>query len=178
MTEAQLLKIIDNGLDLNSFIILERISEGKPTSQLMERLKWCEGVLFFKNYLVKGKITPEGKKFLAEIIGKGKTIEELAKDYCDIFPDVKLPSGKYFKAEPKDVVDRLKAFVKEYKYEYDTILEAARRYVDHAENAEYQFIRTSVFFIHKKGEGSDLANWCRDIVNGDKSVSKSRYTLL
>jgi len=178
MTEAQLLKIVDGGLDLSSYTILERLYENKPVDALIKKLIWCEGVLEVKGLIKDRKVTDTGRNFILSVVGKTMNINDLAREYCEVFPDIKLPSGKYFKAEPQDVVEKLKKFHKDYGYSFDVILEAAKAYVEHAESVDYQFIRTSLWFIHKKGEGSDLANWCRDIVTGEKRVSKPLHRLL
>lgn len=107
-----------------------------------------------------------------------KPIAEFCVEFCEIFPAVKLPTGKFFKSHPKDVCDKLKAFIKMYGYPQDVILQAARNYVDHAESVNYEYVRTSSYFIHKKGEGSDLASYCEDIVNCEKTTTNPLHKLI
>lgn len=98
--------------------------------------------------------------YVKEVDGQSFLIE-----FREIFPSKKLPTGKNFKSNLKDLEMKMKFFIKNYNYSPETILEAARQYVAHAQNVDYQFIRTAAYFVYKKGEGSDLADWCERVLN-------------
>lgn len=98
----------------------------------------------------------------------------LAQEFQSIFPSVKLPSGKNFRSNFKDIQKKLEYFRKVYDgYTNDQILQAATEYVRHAESTRFQYIRTAAYFIYKQGEGSDLADWCEKIKNDGTSEFKT-----
>lgn len=105
--------------------------------------------------------------------------EEFVKEFQEIFPSQKLPTGKNFRSNIPDLTAKLKYFVKVYDYDPQTILEAARRYVEHAHQVRFNYVRTAAYFVYKKGEGSDLADWCDKCLNENlESPSTSLHTLL
>jgi len=91
-------------------------------------------------------------------------LQDFAEAFREIFPSVKLPTGKNFKSNLRDIEKKLVFFFKNYDYAPETVLEAARQYVNHAESVRYNYIRTAAYFIHKAGEGSDLADWCERVI--------------
>lgn len=92
-------------------------------------------------------------------------LQPFATQFREIFPSVKLQTGKNFKSNLKDLQKKLLYFSKNYSYDPQVILEAARQYVQHAEQAGYKYIRTAAYFVFKLGEGSDLADWCERVIN-------------
>lgn len=98
--------------------------------------------------------------------------ESFTGQFREIFPSVKLKTGKNFKSNAKDLEKKLKYFAKTYEYTPDTVLEAARQYVEHAEQANYEYIRTAAYFVYKLGEGSDLADWCERVLNKEFTESQ------
>jgi hypothetical protein len=114
-------------------------------------------------YIKDEKITELGKIVLDTIRSCGAD-ESFTDKFRAIFPSIKLPTGKNFRSNPVDIAKRLKLFSKEYSYSPETILEAAREYVRHAERENYKYIRTASYFIYKKDEGSDLASWCEKVL--------------
>lgn len=98
--------------------------------------------------------------------------ESFTGQFREIFPSVKLKTGKNFKSNAKDLEKKLKYFAKNYEYTPETILEAARQYVEHAEQAKYEYIRTAAYFVYKLGDGSDLADWCERVLNKEFTESQ------
>lgn len=123
------------------------------------------------------------KALVTEILEKVKVYyniqeveaEGFVKKFWDIFPKVKLPSGKNFKSNLKDLEKKLKYFSKNYSYDPEVILEAAQEYVNHAQQNNYQYIRTAAYFVYKQGEGSDLADWCDKVLNKETHESQEPY---
>lgn len=122
-------------------------------------------------YTTKGVITNIGLGVIDTIKGQKFDWEMFVDMFRDIFPTRRLGTGKNFRSNRVDISKRLRKFVKEYKYDAETILEAARQYVVHAEQSDYQYIRTAAYFIFKQNEGSDLADWCEK-VGAEEATSK------
>jgi len=99
----------------------------------------------------------------------GDNFEDNIKKYSDIFPAVKLSSGKYARSNPKNLENALRWFFETYDYDWDTVLLASGKYVLEYKQNNYQYMRTSQYFIRKqstdKAWDSDLADYCEMILN-------------
>lgn len=112
-------------------------------------------------------------------VEKKKTAKQLMGDdyqqnidkYIQIFPAIKLPSGKYARSDKKNLEAAFRWFTSTYEYSWDTILKAAAVYVDEYEANNYMYMQTSQYFIRKqqtdKTWSSELANVCARIESGD-----------
>ena len=111
---------------------------------------------YFKRAKKKTSQDLMGKDFFANI-----------KAYVEIFPNIKLPSGKYARVNPKNLEAPFKWFFENYNYDWKTILKATERYVDEYNIRRYDYMRTSQYFIRKqdvdKSFESDLATYCEII---------------
>lgn len=99
-------------------------------------------------------------------------LQEFTEKFREIFPPIKLPTGKNFKSNLKDLEKKLLFFFKHYDYSPETVLEAAKQYVIHAESVRYNYIRTAAYFVHKVGEGSDLADWCEKVITPESNENQ------
>jgi hypothetical protein len=95
-----------------------------------------------------------------------KKIEE----YRLLFPDLKLPSGKYARDAAKNLEVNFKWFFKTHEYDWETVLKATIKYIDEYSRKNYDYMRTSKYFIKKQEKNgdttSDLANYCEMVVTG------------
>ena len=95
-----------------------------------------------------------------------KKIEE----YRLLFPDLKLPSGKYARDATKNLEVNFRWFFKTHEYDWETIMKATGKYIDEYSHKNYDYMRTSKYFIKKQERDgsitSDLANYCEMIVTG------------
>lgn len=115
-------------------------------------------------------ILTEGKQLLE----KAQISEDLNEDnigrYINLFPAIKLPSGKLARSARKNIETAFKWFLKTYDYPWDVILKATAYYVDSYEKNNYLYMRNSQYFISKtnpdKTKESELANYCEIIQNG------------
>lgn len=119
----------------------------------------------------KGKEFVENVKPLLEIEEeeqtKAQNFKKLCKDYLEIFPKIKLPSGKYARTNIVEIEKKMKTFLsvykKRFKADYGTeltdaeILQATKAYVDRFAKDGYKFMVTSSYFI-QKNEKSALAD--------------------
>jgi myo-inositol catabolism protein IolC len=94
-----------------------------------------------------------------------------AKIFNDLFPEVKIPtSGKHARDPVKEVAEALMWFIPTYEFDMDIVLAATEMYVKEFEVKDWQFMRTSKYFIRKQQKDktwiSDLANYCQQVVDG------------
>jgi hypothetical protein len=108
---------------------------------------------YFKRTKKKTSQALMGKDFIANIEG-----------YVEIFPNIKLSSGKYARVNAKNLEAPFKWFFETYDYDWETILKATERYVDEFSIRRYEYMRTAQYFVRKqnidKSFESDLATYC------------------
>jgi hypothetical protein len=114
---------------------------------------------YFKKSKKKTNTTLLGTNFLDNI-----------KNYNEIFPNKKLPSGSYARSNVKNLENAFRWFFENYAYSWDTILQATEKYVKEYAAQNYQYIRTSQYFVRKQNTDktwdSDLATYCEWILSG------------
>ena len=114
---------------------------------------------FFKAQKKKTSTSLMGPEFIKKI-----------KEYSEIFPKFKLPSGKYARTNIKTLEAAFRWFFSNFDYEWETILKATKIYVEEYELNNYKYMRTSQYFVRKqmtdKSYESPLADYCEAILNG------------
>jgi hypothetical protein len=99
------------------------------------------------------------------------TFDEFLVKYIECFPDVILPSGKGARVKVKDIKLRMKEFLAENKQiSEEIVLNATKMYINKYSQNGYMYMRNSLFFIGKKGEGSDLEAYCREYINHGSKI--------
>lgn len=90
------------------------------------------------------------------------------KLYNSLFPTKKLGSGKYARTNVKTLEASFRWFFDTFDYDWHTIIEATKKYVEEYKVKNYEYMRTSQYFIRKqntdKSFESDLATYC-DMLN-------------
>jgi len=118
---------------------------------------------FFKSQKKKTSTTLMGPEFIKKI-----------KEYSEIFPKFKLPSGKYARTNIKTLETTFRWFFNNFDYEWETILKAAKIYVEEYEMKHYKYMRTSQYFVRKqnqdKSNDSELADYCEALLNGTEEM--------
>ena len=98
----------------------------------------------------------------------GDNFDNKIKLYNSLFPARKLGSGKYARTNVKNLESGFRWFFENYDYTWETILKATRKYVLEYSMKNYEYMRTSQYFIRKQGSDksfeSDLATYC-DMLN-------------
>jgi hypothetical protein len=116
------------------------------------------------------------KKTNNQIMGQDYASKVL--EFLDIFPKIKLPSGKFARSDKKNIEMALRWFIQTYSYDWTIILNATKMYVDDYERANYKYMQTSQYFIRKqnpdKSWASELANWCAQAESGP-SDNQEKY---
>lgn len=101
----------------------------------------------------------------------GDDYQKNVQQYLQLFPKMKLPSGKAARSDAKNVETAFRWFMDNYQYNWDTILKATAMYVDDYERRNYMYMQTSQYFIRKQNSdktwASELANMCAIIEAGD-----------
>jgi hypothetical protein len=117
----------------------------------------------YETFMVKTK-----KKIASEILGPN--MNERIKEYREIFPDKRLPSGELARQAVNELKERFVWFFKTYpEYDWDLVLDAADDYTKLFEKKNYLYMATSSYFIKKmnsqKEVTSKLADYCQQILD-------------
>ena len=96
-------------------------------------------------------------------VKKANEVDEWIDEWVELFPSGVKTGGKLLRSDRKSSLMKMKKFVRDYPYSKDLIFKATKSYLLDRERAGWQYTRASVYFIDKKGEGSDLAAWCDKI---------------
>jgi hypothetical protein len=137
------------------------------TTKSIELLKELD--VYFKSSKKKTSKQVMGDDFLTKI-----------DEYLEIFPKFKLPSGKYARSDKKNLENNFRWFFEVNSYDWDTVINATKMYVDEFERQGYKYMRTSQYFIRKlnpaeKTFESELANYCEVYMNGDTDYNDDGY---
>lgn len=110
----------------------------------------------------------KSKKTASAVMGTGFT-EKLIQ-YNELFPKMKLPSGKLARASERNLETNFKWFFENNKYSWEIILKATAIYVDEYERKNWLYMRNALYFIKKSEKDhsitSDLADYCAMIEAG------------
>ena len=109
----------------------------------------------------------------------GASFIELIQEYVETFPNKKLSSGKPARVNVKTLENGFRWFFDNYTYSWDIILSATRKYVNDFEMKNYEYMRTSQYFVRKqntdKSWDSDLATYCDMIINGEDEYEETYF---
>ena len=143
-------------------------------------------ILTSDGYLKDLKLTAKGldlfgtKKKSEPKIKVMKVTEEMIKEYLNLFPPIKLPSGKYARAAGKNIESQFTWFFKTYNYDWKTVLKATGMYIDEYETKNFLYMKTSYYFISKtlpdRNRDSELANYCAMIESGIQDTSNNFFS--
>lgn len=100
--------------------------------------------------------------------------ENIAK-YKEMFPNIKLPSGKAARAANGNLEKNFRWFFENYDFKWPIIFQATAKYINEHQDNNWKFMRTSQYFI-RKDNLSDLADYCEMIVSGGDEEEKPSYT--
>lgn len=100
----------------------------------------------------------------------GKHFKEKVNAYRELFPRKKLPSGKLARNNVNTLIDNFRWFFSTYDYTWDDVLKATQEYIKEYRNNDWQYMKTSQYFISKqdkhKVKVSELADYCDMIRDG------------
>jgi len=103
---------------------------------------------------------------------KKEDIKELLNKMIEYFPKGKYGDKVVRSSINAELIQKMKKFKKEYKYDDNTIILATKKYSEDKKKDGYKFMRIFKYFIKKQGDGSDLADYCELVLSGDDSTKK------
>jgi len=109
-----------------------------------------------------------------QIMGEGHT-ENITK-YREMFPNIKLPSGKAARSAVGNLDKAFRWFFQNHDYEWKIIFDATATYLNDQEKKSWKFCRTSQYFIRKQ-ELSDLADICEMIKTGGDTPQEHKHSI-
>lgn len=126
----------------------------------------------FETYLVKVK-----RKVASEVLGID--MNDRIKEYREIWPAKRLPSGELARQSAQELKDKFVWFFKTYpEYDWDLILDATDYYNEVFKRKNYMYMATSSYFIKKtntttKEVSSKLADYCQEILDNPKMLNSN-----
>jgi hypothetical protein len=177
-------RLIQEGLTPNTYYVLHCIREKIVPHKSVNKELECKRLQTDQWLTESLELTSKSLIFMEEINGyfkrtKKKTSQDLMgqdfvrniEKYVEIFPNIKLPSGKYARVNAKNLEAPFRWFFENYDYSWEEINKATERYVDEFSIRRYEFMRTAQYFVRKqnidKSFESDLATYCEIIRSGD-----------
>jgi len=149
LIKKKIISVIKEGDDGNQFITISN-----------EGLKAIKDLNKFYNK--KTKINDE------ELMGKN--FKSNVEKYRTMFPAKKLPSGKLARNNVKTLTENFRWFFATYNHNWDDIFKATSRYIKEYRSQDWQYMKTSQYFISKqdkhKVKHSELADYCDLIKEG------------
>lgn len=110
----------------------------------------------------------------------GKDYKEKLKEYNELFPNMKLPSGSAARSALSNVETRMRWFFENNTYTWETVIAATTVYVNEYQDKNWKFMRNSQYFIKKQERDgtilSDLANYCAIIDAGGSIESTPTFS--
>jgi len=126
-------------------------------------------IVHLDNYFTKAK-----KKTDAQLMGQD--FVDKINIYREVFPNIKLPSGKPARVNVKMLSESFRWLFETYDYTWEQIIKATRMYVNEYRDAQYMYMQTSQYFICKqdkhKVKSSTLADYCDMIRDGVETEVK------
>ena len=121
------------------------------------------------NYFTKAK-----KKTDAQLMGKD--FVDKINTYREVFPNIKLPSGKPARVNVKMLCESFRWLFETYDYTWEEVIKATKMYVNEYRDAQYMYMQTSQYFICKQDKhrvkSSTLADYCDMIRDGIETEYK------
>lgn len=186
--------ILEDGLTPNGLYFLMALVENRGVKTEMINYHAEKRILENSNFIVDNKITDEAFKLIEKYknvikINKSKTTkDQLDKDeiknveiYRELFPKGMLPSGSPARCAVKDLEKRFVWFFNNYKYDWQTVLKATKKYINKFKNEDFLYMKTSAYFIMKVEKGivvSTLATYCEMVLDSpdtEEDVSGGSY---
>ena len=94
--------------------------------------------------------------------------------YNEMFPNIKLPTGKAARAAYGNLEKNFRWFFENHKYDWDTVFKATIQYINEYQQNNWKYMRTSQYFI-RKNHLSDLADRCENLKTGGDQVMQTRH---
>ena len=175
--------LIEHKLSPNQFYVLHCIQESvdPPNVNMNAELRFLRADEWLTD---ENKLTEKSLELIQEIgsffkirkkatskVILGDAYSKQIKKYREMFPKIKLPNGKYARSDEKNLENNFRWFFQNYDYSWEIVLKATEAYIEEYEAKQWEYMRTSQYFICKtqpdKSRLSDLADYCSIVESGD-----------
>ena len=158
---------IKNNTKPNNFVNSSlAVTKLKQEGWLEENLQLTSKSIIFTTE-IDGYFKKAKKKTTKDLLGNN--FADNIQKYVEIFPNRKLSSGKYARVNPKNLENSFRWFFENYDYDWDMIFKATKKYIYDYSLKNYEYMRTSQYFIRKQNNDktydSELADYCNMIDN-------------
>jgi hypothetical protein len=178
-------ELINEGITPNGFYLMLAIDNQEIAKVDCININIEKRFLQINGYINDKDLTPKGKtilkmlsnKYKIDDSGKLKKITNLTEEdiqnlnkYREMFPKGLLPSGQAARVTIKELEKKMIWFFENYKYDWDIVLKATKKYIDKYSLEGYMYMKTSGYFISKSEKGmvvSTLASYCDMVLDGD-----------
>jgi len=179
----EILKLITlNGLSPNQVFLLFSMKESVTMPIISTKYELSE--LVKKGWVVnENQLTAQSLSLINQLDGfikkaKKKTDKHVMGDdfesnltkYNQMFPKMKLNTGKYARSAEKNLIESFRWFFDNYDYTWQEVFKATAKYLDDRENNNWNYTTNSQYYIRKqnidKSWKSDLADWCQAVRDG------------
>jgi|TARA_R100000149_G_C5873705_1_gene137457 hypothetical protein len=181
-------KVLRNGITPNQCFLLFSIHNNTTPSTYIEE---DYNVLVEQGYIKDKELTQDALKIIAQldnyfIVNKKKTTKQLLgksgtdniKQYREIFPPGKLPSGVPSRNNVKILTENFRWFFSEYDYTWEEIIKATKMYVNEYRDNQYMYMQNSQYFVSKQDKHrvkrSQLADYC-DMIRDGVTVEEKHF---
>lgn len=181
-------KVLRHGITPNQCFLLFSIHNNTTPSTYIEE---DYNVLVEQGYIKDKELTQDALKIIAQldnyfIVNKKKTTKQLLgksgtdniKQYREIFPPGKLPSGVPSRNNVKILTENFRWFFSEYDYTWEEIIKATKMYVNEYRDNQYMYMQNSQYFVSKQDKHrvkrSQLADYC-DMIRDGVTVEEKHF---
>ena len=181
-------KVLRHGITPNQCFLLFSIHKNTTPSTY---IKEDYDVLVEQGYIKDKELTQDALKIIAQLdnyftVNKKKTTKQLLgksgtdniKQYREIFPPGKLPSGVPSRNNVKILTENFRWFFSEYDYTWEEIIKATKMYVNQYRDNQYLYMQNSQYFISKQDKHrvkrSQLADYC-DMIRDGVTVEEKHF---
>ena len=178
-------KILKDKITPNQLLLLYSLEEKISVPQIHSTLE-LEGLIeegYVTQLAAMTAITREGRRIMrkynnyfikakkkTDIQLMGKDFLDKLKEYREIFPAGKLPSGKPARVNIRTLESSFRWFFDMFEPTWDEIIKATKMYVNEYEAKDYMYMKTSQYFISKtdknKVKTSDLMDYIDMVRDG------------
>jgi len=188
----EILKFItENKLSPNQMFLLFSMRESVSMPFITTNYELSE--LVNKGWVVnKNELTPKALELVNQLDGfikkakkktdkvtMGDDFESNISKYNQMYPKMKLKTGKYARSAEKNLVDGFRWFFDNYDYTWEEVLKAVAKYLDDREQHNWDYTTNSQYFIRKqnidKSWKSDLADWCQAVRDGSDDIIENHF---
>lgn len=183
--------LIRNEITPNQFYLMYAIKEQETTPFINISLELK--ILKRKGWITEdGKLSTKANRIVSQIDGyfkrakkktdldiMGDSYNEMINKYSNLWPKMKLPSGKAARSATGNIEPAFRWFFENYKYNWEKIHKATALYLDEKEADGWNYTRNSQYFIRKqnndKSWSSDLADYCQLIDDGGDAPKENHF---